>query len=148
MKKVGFLAPLMMVAACDTTMAPGEEPATPGGGGSAAASTDRGVALALLPSNQGGMTAAASGILALRGRCLVLDGGGGEFVQLAFATADTSWDASAGALRVGARTFALGTRVEIGGGDFAGNGAALPWLRRPAAECGDRFWIVSSISPA
>jgi hypothetical protein len=147
MRLAGFVVPLMMVAACDTTMSNGED-ASPARGGAAAAPGTGAVALALLPSSAEGMTAAASGRLALRGRCLVLEGGG-ETVQLAFATADTSWDASAAALRVGTRTFALGTRLEIGGGEFTGNAAALPWLRRPAAECGtDRFWIVSSIGPA
>jgi hypothetical protein len=144
MRNAGFIVPLMMVAACDTTMAPGEDPASPGGG-AAAASAAGAVALALLPSNQGGMTAAASGTLGLRGRCLVLETGG-EPMQLAFATADTRWDAAARSLRVGTRSFALGSRVELGGGEFAGNADSLAWVRRPAGECGGRFWIVSSIS--
>lgn len=141
MKGTGLIVSLMMIAACDTTMSAGDDAAPAGSAGGASGSA---VALALLPPNEGGATAAASGTLALEGRCLVL-AANGERTNLAFATADTRWDASARALRVGDRSFALGSRVELGGGEFTGAADALPWVRRPAAECGGRFWIVSSI---
>ena len=142
-----LVAPLLMIAACDSTTpeSGGPEPAANGAGGAARAAED--VALALLPSDRGGMTAAASGTLALRGRCLVLEGGR-EPIALAFATAETRWDSSARVRRVGGRSFALGSRVDVGGGEVGANADALPWIRRPAAECGGRFWIVSSIAPA
>ena len=142
-----LVAPFLIVAACDSTSpeSGGPEPAADGAGGAARAAED--VALALLPHDRGGMTAAASGTLALRGRCLVLEGGS-EPVPLAFATAETSWDSSARVLRVGGRGFALGSRVFVGGGEVRANADALPWIRRPAAECGGWFWIVSSIAPA
>ena len=142
-------APLLIVAACDSTTpeSGGPEPAANGAGGAAARAAGGEVALALLPSDRGGMTAAASGTLALRGRCLVLEGGQ-EPIPLAFATADTRWEASARLLRVGGRSFALGSRVDLGGGEVRANADTLPWIRRPAAECGGRFWIVSSVAPA
>jgi hypothetical protein len=86
-------------------------------------------------------------VLALRGSCLVLEAGG-DAVHLAFATPDTDWDASARALRVGGRSYKLGTRLEAGGGEFTGNSDSLPWIRRPHSDCGPRLWIVSSIGPA
>lgn len=139
------LSALLIVAACDSVPAGNQAPEPANAPASTAPAG--GVALALLRPSAEGMTAAASGTLGLRGRCLVLEGGG-ETTQLAFATADTRWDASARALRVGSRSFALGSRVEIGGGEFAGNADTLAWVRRPSAECGGRFWIVSSINPA
>lgn len=142
MKRTALIVPLLMAGACDTTMSAGADTAPAGGGGVAPTA---GVALALLPPNQGGATAAASGTLALRGRCLVLESGS-EVTQLAFATAEARWDDSSRALRVGTRSFPLGTRVEFGGGEFAGYADALPWLRTPVPECRGRFWIVSSIS--
>jgi hypothetical protein len=141
MKRAALIVPLLMTAACDTTMSSGEDPAPAGGG---AAASPVGVALALLPATQGGATAAATGTLALRGRCLVLESGS-EVTHLAFATAETRWDASSRALRVGTRSFALGTRVELGGGESGGNAEALPWVSPPAPECRGRLWIVSSI---
>lgn len=137
-----------MIVACDSTPAgnDGPEPgAHPSAGG--AASGGEGVALALLPSSAEGMTAAAAGVLALRGRCLVIEAGD-AFTHLAFATPETRWDSSARSLRVGDRSFRLGSHVRVGGGEFGGNADALAWVRRPAPECGARFWIVSSIGPA
>jgi hypothetical protein len=139
------MVPLMMIAACDTTMPSGEDAASPAGGGVDSVSVA--VALALLPPNQAGATAANSGVLAVRGRCLVLEAGGVR-TNLAFATPQTEWDAAAGALRIGNLTLRPGTRVEVGGADFDGDLASLPWLRAPAPECRDRMWIVSSIGAA
>jgi hypothetical protein len=145
MIRPALIAPLLMVAACDWT-AHGAD--APGDGGSrpAAALTEGRVALALLPHNQGGATAAAGGTLGLRGQCLVLEASG-DFKYLAFATADTAWDEKARALRVGGRSYPLGARLDPGGGEFSGSVDALPWVQRPPAECGPRLWIVSSIEP-
>lgn len=144
MKRAGLIVPLMIVAAsCDTPVSGGGGSASPPTG---AESVPAGVALALLTPNAGGATAAASGRLAVRGRCLVLEAGG-ERINLAFATAQTRWDSAAGALRIGERTFRPGERIEVGGAMFEGDPAVLPWLRAPEAGCGERLWIVSSIGP-
>jgi hypothetical protein len=105
------------------------------------------VRLALLPPNAAGATAAASGMLAVRGRCIVLEAGGTS-INLAFATAATGWDDQAAQLRVGNRSFAPGTKIAVGGALFTGDPASLRWLREPAAECRDRLWIVASIDPS
>jgi hypothetical protein len=140
-----LIAPLFLVVACDS-IEPGNDSPDPGASvpAGAAAPGDGSVAVALLRPNAAGATAAVSGVLALRGRCLVLEAGG-TIINLAFATAETSWDEAGRALRVGGRSFPLGTRMEIGGALFAGNMAALPWVREPAAECHENLWIVSSI---
>jgi hypothetical protein len=132
----------MMVAACDTPISSGDDGAVGGAGGPA----DPAVSLALLQPNQGGATAASAGILAVRGRCLVLEAGGAR-TNLAFATPQTVWDAAAGTLHVGSRAFRLGEKIEVGGALFTGDPAILPWVRRPQAECLEHLWIVSSIGP-
>lgn len=136
---------MMMIAACDTPASSGDDAAVSAAGGSASANS--GVALALLQPNQGGATAASAGVLAVRGRCVVLEAGG-TLTNLAFATPQTVWDAAAGALRVGSRTFRPGEKVEVGGALFTGDPANLPWVRAPEADCLERLWIVSSIGPA
>ncbi|HYW15487.1 MAG TPA: hypothetical protein VE891_04945 [Allosphingosinicella sp.] len=145
MIRPAFLAPLLMAAGCDSTGSADGGRETGMKADSAVASADApGIALALLQANAAGATAAASGILAVQGRCLVLEANG-ERTNLAFATAGTGWDESARQLRVGARSFPLGTKVEVGGASFDGDLGALRWLRQPAAECRGRLWIVSSI---
>lgn len=148
MIRPAFLVPLLMAAGCDSTGSADGGPETGAKAGAAATSADpQGVALALLPAGAAGATAAASGTLAVRGRCLVLDADGVR-TDLAFATAGTSWDESGRKLRVGGRSFALGTRVEVGGASFEGDLGTLRWLREPPAECRGRLWIVSSIDRA
>lgn len=132
-----------MAAACDTPATSGDDGVAGGAGGPPVA----GVSLALLQPNQGGATAASTGILALRGSCLVIEANGIR-TNLAFATHRTEWDASTGALRVGDRTYRLGERIEVGGALFTGDPSILPWVRRPRTECLERLWIVSSIGPA
>lgn len=142
-----LILPLLLSAGCDSTGSADGSPeaaAKPGVVAPQAAGTR--VTLALLPPNAAGATAAASGRLAIRGRCLVLEAAG-AVTNLAFATAATKWDESAGELRVGDRSFAPGSRVALGGGAFAGDSSALRWLRAPASECREGLWIVASIDP-
>lgn len=148
MIRPAFLVPLLMAAGCDSTGSADGTPETGATAGAAAAGAEpQGIALALLPANAAGATAAASGMLAVRGQCVVLEADGVR-TNLAFATADTRWDESAGRLRVGSRSFEPGTRVEIGGASFEGDPRNLRWVREPAAECRGRLWIVSSIDQA
>jgi hypothetical protein len=104
------------------------------------------VSLALLSPANAGNTATSGGTLELNGGCLYLRGTGDLRTSLAFATANTAWDAGAGVLRVGGKSFAPGARMTIGGSAFEGDVAALPWLNPPRPQCsGDRLWIVSSV---
>jgi hypothetical protein len=138
----------MLSAGCDSTgSADGGPDAGPQHAMAVAKPGGSQVRLALLPPNAAGATAAASGMLAVRGRCIVLEAGGTS-INLAFATAATGWDDQAGQLRVGNRSFAPGTTVAVGGALFTGDPARLRWLREPAAECRDRRWIVASIDPS
>lgn len=143
MRTLGFIVPLMMVAACDTSNSSGEDSALGGAAGPATGA----VSLALLQPNEGGATAASAGVLAVSGPCLVLEAGGMR-TNLAFATPQTRWDAAAGTLHVGGQTYRQGDRIEVGGALFTGNSATLPWIYRPQVECLERLWIVSSIGPA
>lgn len=138
-----LLASLLLAAACQPA---GPGVAEAGARGEAAEGVAAGAVLALLPPDAAGATAAASGVLALDGRCLVLDNRGSR-TRLAFATPATTWDGAAGALRVGGRSFRLGTRVAVGGALFTGAADRLAWVAPPVAECAGPFWIVSSIEP-
>jgi hypothetical protein len=143
MRRVGSILPLLMVAACDTAGSNVEHASAPGAGAASTAA----VALALLQPSQGGATAASAGVLAVRGRCLVLEAAGIR-TNLAFATPETAWDSDARTLRVGSETFRPGDPIEVGGALFTGDSTGLPWLSAPAAECRERLWIVSSIGRA
>jgi hypothetical protein len=140
------LIPLVaLTAGCGVTPTEGEEgrpgqPAGPAAGRSAA------VSLALLPAGEAGNTGTSAGTLEVAGGCLYLRGGSSLRTGLAFATAATSWDAAAGVLRIGGKSYSPGQRLSVGGSAFEGNIAVLPWLSPPRPECaGDRLWIVSSV---
>jgi hypothetical protein len=82
----------------------------------------------------------------VEGGCFYLRVNSSSRTSLAFATAATAWDAKAGVLRIGGKSYAPGARMNIGGAAFEGDIATLPWLNPPRSECaGDRLWIVSSL---
>lgn len=104
------------------------------------------VSVALLPSSEAGATAAGGGALVVEDGCLWMRSPGGGRASLAFATPSTDWDAGAGLLRVGDKSFAPGAAIRIGGAVFEGKLPRLAWARAPRAEClSAPLWIVSSI---
>jgi hypothetical protein len=136
---------LALTAGCGVTPNEHEE-GRPGQPVGPAAIGGVGASLALLPPGDAGNTATTAGTLELKEGCLYLRGISPVRTSLAFATADTAWDAQAGVLRIGDKFFAPGQRMSIGGSAFEGNVAALPWLTPPLSRCtGDRLWIVSSV---
>lgn len=72
------------------------------------------------PPRPGGVASSAlariDGTLAEKGGCLVIAGAGGAAVQPVFPEGKARWDAAAGSLVLGGRTYRLGSPITVGGG--------------------------------
>ena len=105
--------------------------------GPAAAQGTVGVALLApepLPEGavRGYMLAIAEGRLAIRDDCLVVETEGGGLLQPLMSTEDATWDDARQVLRFGARDYAIGDTIRMGGGGItranlpARTAAAIP----------------------
>lgn len=137
-----LLLALMPAAACDR---PEEgSPSEP----EAASST--GVKLALLQPSDDMLMAALEGVLHAEGRCLYVVGDDKPRSRTlpAFHIAGISWDEPSRTLRVRGKTFALGERVVLGGGETP-DPAALDWVQRPDPSCDSSdLFMTGTIDPA
>lgn len=107
------------------------------------------VSVPLLPQSDVADSASLSGTLRIENGCLYVATADGSRVLPAFLTARTDWDAGAGRLAVGERSFAPGDRVLLGGSMSSAGADSLQWVRPPAAYCDiARIWITVSIDPA
>lgn len=133
---------LLLAAACER---PQEESApTP------EAPPPTGVSLALLRPSNDMLLAALEGVLQVEGRCLYIAGDDHRRSRTlpAFHIADISWDEPTRTLRVRGKTFALGQRVVLGGGEPA-NPATLDWVQRPDPSCDSSdLFMAGTIDPA
>jgi hypothetical protein len=109
-----------------------------------------GVRLALLRPSGDTLMAALEGVLHADGRCLYIVGDDKAQSRTlpAFHIAGMSWDEASRTLRVRGKTFALGQRVVLGGGE-ASNPAALDWVQRPDPSCDSSdLFMTGTIEPA
>ena len=137
--KGSMLVMLLMLAFAACTGDPGSKQQSNWAG------TAKEVRLPLLPPSQEGNAAAAVGRLQLNGPCLYLLGADGSRLLPAFITFDTDWES--GRLRIGARSFAPGDRVTLGGGEHQGGPESLSWVQPPHPTCDTRrMWITVSVN--
>ncbi len=133
---------LLPVAACDRL----QEQAGP----RPEAASQTGVRLALLRPSGDSLMAALEGVLHAEGRCLYIvgdDEGQGRTLP-AFHIAGMSWDEPTRTLRVRGKSFALGERVVLGGGETP-DPAALDWVQRPDPTCDSSdLFMTGTIEPA
>jgi hypothetical protein len=100
------------------------------------AASPTGVRLALLQPSGDMLMAALEGVLHAEGPCLYIVGDDKARSRTlpAFHIAGISWDEATRTLRAHGKTFALGQRVVLGGGETP-NPAALAWVQRPDPSC-------------
>ncbi len=133
---------LLPVAGCDRA----QEQAVP----RPEAASPTGVRLALLRPSGDTLMAALEGVLHAEGSCLYVVGDDRARSRTlpAFHIAGMSWDEPTRTLRVRGKTFALGERVVLGGGEAA-NPAALDWAQRPDPSCDSSdLFMTGTIEPA
>jgi hypothetical protein len=122
-----LLLGLLLVVACDRPKE-GSPPTE--------AASQTGVRLALLRPSGDTLMAALEGVLHAEGRCLYVIGDDKARSRTlpAFHIAGMSWDEPTRTLRARGKSFALGQRVVLGGGEAA-DSAALDWVQRPDPTC-------------
>ncbi|HEX8512974.1 MAG TPA: hypothetical protein VF688_07685 [Allosphingosinicella sp.] len=133
---------LLPAAACDRP----QEQAAP----RPEAASQTGVRPALLRPSGDTLMAALEGVLHAEGRCLYVVGDDKARSRTlpAFHIAGMNWDEPTRTLRVRGRTFALGQRVVLGGGEAA-DPAALDWVQRPDPTCDSSdLFMTGTIEPA
>ncbi|HEX8481386.1 MAG TPA: hypothetical protein VF650_05755 [Allosphingosinicella sp.] len=134
---------LLLAASCDRA-----DESTPGPG--APAPSQAGVRLALLRPSDDMLMAALEGVLHAEGRCLYIVGDDKARSRTlpAFHIAEISWDEPTRTLRARGKTFALGERVVLGGGETP-NPAALAWVQPPDPSCDSSdLFMTGTIDPA
>lgn len=103
------------------------------------------VRLALLTPSNAGDAAASGGRLEVDGLCLYVRTPGGDRILPALQTPDARWDLAKGVLNVGGKSFALGSRVQLGGSMWLGS-EPPPWRQAPDPACDQsRIWVAISL---
>lgn len=136
--KHAALVVLLVIAGCSGG-ATGEQGTTTGAAEPSPAPASQApaseVRVPLLPSGGPSHQVGAPGVLEVDGPCLYLRAPNGTRTLPAFATANTRWNASQGALEVGGRTFRPGQSVRLGGSPAQPLPPTLPWVQAPDPRC-------------